>query len=276
MLRDHPNLNFEPGSKYGYSNIAYWLLEKALEAVSGQSFVNYVREHIFGPLLIQPADASFILSPHDLATGHIQKYSLSNFLFYLISPSAYWLESAHGWSRFARMHHLGFGYGGLYCSTGAFGTILQDLIQEKSNILLKPETKELFFSPQQTTCGETIQGTLGWAIGKVDGFRTIVNPEDLFPWKRSSTNVECGNLFLPTLRSHQGRFGLDGCSTRPLFRKHWRFVLHASLVYPCVSLVVTSEILQMKWNIEVRAFLKATCILHPQATLSSTIPGPYF
>jgi hypothetical protein len=63
------------------------------------------------------------------------------------------------------MHHLGFGYGGLYFSAGVFGTILQDLLQEKSNIPLKPETKELFFSPQQTTCGETIQGTPGWVIG---------------------------------------------------------------------------------------------------------------
>jgi D-alanyl-D-alanine carboxypeptidase len=119
MLRDHPNLTFEPGSKYGYySNIAYWLLEKAHEAVSGQSFVDYVQEHIFVPLSIQPTDASFLLSPQDrdLATGHIRKYSLSNFIFYLISPSAYWLEPSNGWSRFARMHHLGFGYGGLYRS----------------------------------------------------------------------------------------------------------------------------------------------------------------
>jgi D-alanyl-D-alanine carboxypeptidase len=170
VLRDHPNLNFEPGSKYGYSNIAYWLLEKAHEAVSGLPFGDYVHEHIFRPLSIQPGDASFVLSPHDhLATGHIQKYSLSNLLFYLISPSSYWLEPAHGWSRFARMHHLGFGYGGMYCSAGAFGTILQDLLQEKSSILLEPETKELFFSPQQTTCGETIQGTLGWVIGKLSG-----------------------------------------------------------------------------------------------------------
>jgi CubicO group peptidase (beta-lactamase class C family) len=90
-VHDHPSLNFEPGSKDGYSNIAYWLLEKAHEAVSGQSFVDYVREHIFRPLSIQPADASFILSPrhHDLATGHIPKYSLSNFIFSLISPSSY-------------------------------------------------------------------------------------------------------------------------------------------------------------------------------------------
>lgn len=176
MLREHPNLNFEPGSKYGYSNIAYWLLEKAHEAASGQSFVDYVEENIFCPLSIQPADASFILSPHDLATGHIQTFSLSNFFFYLISPSTYWLEPAHGWSRFTRMHHLGFGYGGLYCSACAFGTILQDLLKEKSNVLLKPETKELFFAPQQTTGGETIQGTLGWVIGKLDGIPYFSKP----------------------------------------------------------------------------------------------------
>jgi D-alanyl-D-alanine carboxypeptidase len=179
MLRDHPNLDFEPGSKYGYSNIAYWLLEKAHEAASGQSFVDYVQERIFYPLSIESTDASFILPPQDqdLATGHIRRYSLSNLIFYLISPSAYWIEPSHGWSRFTRMHHLGFGYGGLYCSSNAFGVILQDLLKDKSNVLMKPKTKKLFFSPQQTACGETIQGTLGgWVIGKLDGIPYYSKP----------------------------------------------------------------------------------------------------
>jgi CubicO group peptidase (beta-lactamase class C family) len=43
VLRDHPRLLFEPGSKYAYSNIGYWLLGKIVERASGQTFPSLVR-----------------------------------------------------------------------------------------------------------------------------------------------------------------------------------------------------------------------------------------
>lgn len=40
---------FQPGTRFGYSNDAFWVLGAIVAAVSGQSFVDYARSHIFQP-----------------------------------------------------------------------------------------------------------------------------------------------------------------------------------------------------------------------------------
>lgn len=42
-------LEFDPGTKEGYSNYGYILLGSVIEAVSGQSYYDYVEQHIFRP-----------------------------------------------------------------------------------------------------------------------------------------------------------------------------------------------------------------------------------
>lgn len=42
-------LAFEPGSKYAYSNYGFILLGVVIERVSGQSYYDYVREHVYAP-----------------------------------------------------------------------------------------------------------------------------------------------------------------------------------------------------------------------------------
>lgn len=49
MFKDKP-LEFEPGSKYRYSNSNYNLLALILEKVSGQSYGDFLQANIFGPL----------------------------------------------------------------------------------------------------------------------------------------------------------------------------------------------------------------------------------
>ncbi|OMD41160.1 serine hydrolase domain-containing protein [Paenibacillus odorifer] len=44
------SLEFEPGSRYSYSNSGYVLLGAVIEQVSGQSYGDYLNEHIFTPL----------------------------------------------------------------------------------------------------------------------------------------------------------------------------------------------------------------------------------
>ncbi len=54
-LQDYVNLHgnrdvqFEPGTKWAYSNYGFLLLGVVIEKVSGQSYYDYVREHIFKP-----------------------------------------------------------------------------------------------------------------------------------------------------------------------------------------------------------------------------------
>ena len=49
LTRDKP-LEFEPGSKFAYDNSGYIILGWVIEKVSGQSYANYLKAHIFGPL----------------------------------------------------------------------------------------------------------------------------------------------------------------------------------------------------------------------------------
>jgi CubicO group peptidase (beta-lactamase class C family) len=49
LFKDRP-LDFEPGEKYQYSNSGYVILGAIIEQVSGQSYYDYVQDHIFRPL----------------------------------------------------------------------------------------------------------------------------------------------------------------------------------------------------------------------------------
>ncbi len=49
-LREVPDLDFEPGSRYGYSNRGYLLLAEVVAAASGASLRDLARERIFEPL----------------------------------------------------------------------------------------------------------------------------------------------------------------------------------------------------------------------------------
>lgn len=46
-------LDFDPGTRYAYSNFGYALLGRVIEAVSGQSYENYVQENVLLPLGIK-------------------------------------------------------------------------------------------------------------------------------------------------------------------------------------------------------------------------------
>ncbi len=49
--------NFEPGSRFAYSNYGFVLLGAIIEAVSGESYYDYVREHVFGPAGMTSTDS---------------------------------------------------------------------------------------------------------------------------------------------------------------------------------------------------------------------------
>ena len=49
--------NFEPGSRFEYSNYGFVLLGAIIEAVSGESYYDYVREHVFDPAGMTSTDS---------------------------------------------------------------------------------------------------------------------------------------------------------------------------------------------------------------------------
>ncbi|MEY2833279.1 MAG: hypothetical protein RLZZ574_2538, partial [Cyanobacteriota bacterium] len=68
----HKPLEFNPGSSYRPSNSGYVVLAKIIEVVSGQSYANYLRHHIFEPANMMDSgyDQHEIVLPHR-ASGYI-------------------------------------------------------------------------------------------------------------------------------------------------------------------------------------------------------------
>jgi D-alanyl-D-alanine carboxypeptidase len=62
-LKDYVNLygkrglQFEPGARWAYSNYGFILLGRIIEVVSGQSYYDYVRDHIFKPAGMTSTDS---------------------------------------------------------------------------------------------------------------------------------------------------------------------------------------------------------------------------
>ena len=50
MAQENPPVSFSPGEKWEYSNTAYAILASIIEKVSGQSFREYMHDHVFLPL----------------------------------------------------------------------------------------------------------------------------------------------------------------------------------------------------------------------------------
>ncbi len=50
-------LRFEPGSKHEYSNYGFVLLGRIIEVVSGESYYDYVRDHVFKPAGMSSTDS---------------------------------------------------------------------------------------------------------------------------------------------------------------------------------------------------------------------------
>jgi CubicO group peptidase (beta-lactamase class C family) len=66
-------LLFEPGEKFTYSNMAFEVLGALIAKVSGQSFADYVKEHILLPLGMN--DSTILIREADpglLANGHVK------------------------------------------------------------------------------------------------------------------------------------------------------------------------------------------------------------
>lgn len=73
-------LDFEPGSKQQYSNSGYVVLGAIVEKVTGQSYYNYVREHIYKPAGMHNSDCYELdqIVPN-LAIGYTQNRSKTPF-----------------------------------------------------------------------------------------------------------------------------------------------------------------------------------------------------
>lgn len=169
VLRENPDLAFEPGRKFAYSNIGYWLLGKVVQQVTGQSYPAYIRGNILQPLRISAQEMDFVISDESRhAKGYLKKYSLMNLVKGFLIDRKFVGGYEGRWLRLSSHYLNGPAFGGLIGTARGFSRFLQDQLRTES-VLFGLETKRLLESRQTDGAGRPIPMTPGWHVGETHG-----------------------------------------------------------------------------------------------------------
>jgi D-alanyl-D-alanine carboxypeptidase len=170
-LRRHGRLAFAPGTRYGYSNIGYWLLGEFVQRVTGLGFTAYVVKEVLEPLGVTPKELGYrIPSLPEHASGYVEKYSLMNAVKrvfvdreFIGTYSGRWLE--------IHPHYLnGAAFGGLVGTARGFAKFLADQLRPHS-ALFDDATRRSFYAQQHTSDAAGVPASLGWQVGTLDDQR---------------------------------------------------------------------------------------------------------
>ncbi len=168
VFKAHPKLDFEPGTKFKYSNLGYVLLGQLVEAVSGQPFEDYVKKHIVDQGGIDPSGLSFHLNPSSHAVGYHKWWSLTNALFGFLIDKAKFMGGKEGkWKPFNLFYNNGTAYGGLFGSASGLIQYAQTLLKPNS-VLLNDQYKEILFTERDVRNKPTGM-SLSWFTGNLKG-----------------------------------------------------------------------------------------------------------
>ena len=196
ILKSQSHLDFTPGSRYRYSNAGYCVLSNIVAKVSGRTFPAFVREEIFGPL-VMPSSLVYVKDGP------------------AIPNRAYGHTGTSETDQSATSATLGDG--GVYTNVEDWFQWDQALYH---NPLISPALQALAFTPGTLADGSPTSYGFGWVIdtyrghrrqshtGSSIGFRTavsrfpdeelsivvLVNRASATPW---DTAREIADLYLP-------------------------------------------------------------------------------
>ncbi len=151
ILKKHSKLNFEPGKKYAYSNISYWLLGKIVEKVSGVSYKEYMASEIFKKLNIPDSEMGFSIpdgTKH--VKGYLWKFSFFNLLKIFLLDSKFFGKYEGDW---LHDHYLnGPPFGGIVSNAESVSVFLRDQLRNDS--VLFSRIRRFCFTSSKTTTRE--------------------------------------------------------------------------------------------------------------------------
>jgi len=153
-LFDNQKLLFPPGEKYKYSTDGYTLIAAVIEHISGMSFLEYMKDHVFEPSNMKDTRAEVIkkLDERDAKSYSVKKDGIT--LDRRLENGSYKLAGA------------------------AFRTTPVDLvhmIQSYYNGRIKAEVIDEMFLPTYTLDGENTQVGIGWRVNTDPYGRRVYN-----------------------------------------------------------------------------------------------------
>src|SRR5437868_6010129 len=145
----------KPGTQFHYSTYGYTLVGCVLEGAASQKYVDYVREHVFGPAGMnntQPDDF-FAIVQHRTRWYHKDKSG--------VVRNAGVLDSSYK-----------IPGGGLISSADDMANFEAAILADK---LVKRATRDLMWTPEKTADGKSTGYALGWGISEKLGVRRIAH-----------------------------------------------------------------------------------------------------
>ena len=159
-----PPKQFDPGTKYEYSNTGYVLLGSIAEKASGKDFIVMCREWIFGPLKMNSTNIRTLeekAATPNFAIGHIYVQSRNEFVradSFPASDYTIWLGNRKG--------------------PGRISSTAEDLLKWDqalyTNQLVKASTLKEAFTPMMLTDGNISKYGFGWELPSDKTLGTVV------------------------------------------------------------------------------------------------------
>jgi len=82
LVKDEEKLAFEPGTKWQYSNTGFLVLGKVIEKVTGESYYDYVWQHIYQPVNMNHTDSYELdLVNPNLAVGYDKEFTSNGIVY---------------------------------------------------------------------------------------------------------------------------------------------------------------------------------------------------
>jgi CubicO group peptidase (beta-lactamase class C family) len=192
LFADEP-LAFEPGERFAYSNAGFFVLGMIVEAASGESYYDYVRNHICAPAGMINTDCyDMDLPVPNLAMG----YTTQRFDEPAVEDQAPWMEPLGGWRENTVMHSIKGGPAGGGFSTvedlGRFARALMD------GTLLNAETRT-------GDDGSTRSYGYGFGVGTLADGTIYFGHSGGFPGINSHLNMFPGrDAFIAAMSNYDG------------------------------------------------------------------------
>ena len=143
IFQDDP-LVAPPGTKFSYSSYGFNLLSAAIETASGEKFLPYMHEHVFGPLGLRSTTED---QPAEIIEQRARFYTRPKDQLVRNAP---FVDNSYKWAG------------------GGFLSSAEDLVRFGSALLqpgfLKPESLRLLFTSQKTADGKETGYGMGWFV----------------------------------------------------------------------------------------------------------------
>lgn len=182
VFKNEP-MDFDPGEKWLYNNSGYIILGHIIEVISGQSYEEFVTEHIFKPLQME----------------HSNYGSKSR----LIKNRAIGYSPAENGFRNARYLSMTLPY-----AAGSLMSTVDDMLlwhkAIHNNTLISAKSKALAFTNTKLNNGDATNYGYGWQMNEIVGVPSIEHGGGIFGYVTQGVYVPSENVYVITLTNRDG------------------------------------------------------------------------